>query len=138
MLVSCMDEQPSAQDALLSAVEHGQVGQVRVLAPRKLGLETRNEVGGTPLISAAMSDQWVIAEILLANGADIWAYDRFGVVAGESLVRSRVRLDTPDGQARQRLLTLFGERGVPLPPPSRAKVLELAAHGDWPPRGGTH
>jgi uncharacterized protein len=120
--------------SLHAAVAHRDPDGVRRLLARDAPTEERNEIGATPLIEAASTDQFVIAEMLIAHGANIWAQDRFGVTAPYVTSNSRLPETTPEGAARMRVIAAFRERGFPWPPPSAEAVQDMMSSGQWPPR----
>lgn len=138
LLGGCMD--PADDPGLKTyddAINYRNVAAVERLARTGRSVEERNELGATPLISAASSDQFRIAQILVDAGADVFASDRFGVTVGEMVWNSKVKPGSPEGKAREELIAVLRARGFPLPPPSRKQVLELVKAGAWPPRQGT-
>lgn len=131
---SMADPKQQAQDeypSVTAAVAYRDEGAVEALLRAGRAPDERDDMGATPLITAAASDQWRIAEILLRHGADPFAHDRFGVTAAEFVATSRVLEESPDGQARQRIAERMRAAGVPIPPPPRPDILRLSAEGKW-------
>lgn len=122
---------------LHTAVDYRDVDAVRSLSTEHVGMEDKDEVGATPLISAAGSDQFIIAEVLIDNGADIWAYDRFGITAGRMADVSVTPDDSEEGAARARVMAKMADRGFPFPAPDRATVLQMVKEKNWPPKSST-
>lgn len=122
--------------SLHAAVSYRDAEGVQRLLAAGASTEERNEIGATPLIVAASSDQYVIAEMLIGHGADPWAHDRFGVTAPFMATLSGAPEETPDGQARARIISSLRAAGLPWPPPHPEEVLQLVAAGRWPPRAG--
>lgn len=118
------------------AVEQGDPAAARDAAIARRGLEQRDESGATPFLKAAASGQYVIAEILLDNGADGWAADEFGLTAGHYIKSNPFPPGSAEGDAKVRVADKLRARGFPFPPPPQAEVLGMIAAGRWPPRQG--
>ena len=87
------------------------------------------------MIFAAGSNQWTVVEILIDHGADIWAYNQFGITAAQRTETSRVIPGSDEDQARLRVIAKLKARGYPFPPPKSDEVLEMVKEGRWPPAG---
>lgn len=150
MLVACLccvgckkKEHTVSQDSdkepylpMIGAVMHSDTDQVRRLAAEGIGLNERApEEQATPMIEAAETDQWPVVEILIDHGADIWAHDEFGIVAGGYALTSRIVSGSAEDAARLRVIEKLKAKGFPLPPPNPDEVLALDAAGKWPPPG---
>ncbi len=118
-------------DTLHGAVNYRDIDAVRRLAQARTGMEARDEIGATPLISATSSDQYLIAEVLLKNGADIWAHTKFGVTAGRMAEISKTPLESEEGRARQRVIDAMAAHGFHFPAYDREKVLQMVRAGQW-------
>ena len=121
-------------NAMLEAVSDRDEVTVRRFAAARSGLDERNEIGATPLIVATTSNQFVIAEVLVDAGADVFAIDKFGVTAGLAAETSRLRAGTVEGDARERVLAKMKARGFPFPAPPFKQVKAMADKGHWPPQ----
>ncbi len=130
---ACAQKKETKVTDLLNAVGDRNAGEVRRLATAKIGLEQRNEIGATPLIEAAGSAQFEIAEILIDAGADVFAADEFGVTAGLFADRSKVSPNSAEGQARARVMEKMAVRGFPFPAPTSKAVKHLLDVHQWPP-----
>lgn len=128
---ACME--PNRRD-LLGAVLHREPEQVALLVRAGVPLNVRDEAGDTPLTLAAISDQFVIAEMLIDGGADVFAHSEFGWTAGYAAQSSRLAPGTAEGDARQRVIAKLRAKGFPWPAPEPETVEQLAARGAWPPR----
>ncbi|GBQ98239.1 hypothetical protein AA23498_3157 [Acetobacter nitrogenifigens DSM 23921 = NBRC 105050] len=121
---------------MIGAVMNSETDEVRKLAAQGIGLNERApEDRSTPMINAAETDQWPVVEILIDHGADIWAHDKFGVVAGGYALTSLVLRGSNEDQARLRVIEKLRARGFPLPPPDPDQILALDKAGKWPPPG---
>lgn len=125
-----------AIEPMLGAVMHAKTDEVRRLADRGIGLDERYYTNNdTPMIFAAGSNQWTAVEILIDHGADIWAYNQFGITAAQRTETSRVIPGSDEDQARLRVIAKLKARGYPFPPPKSDEVLEMVKEGLWPPAG---
>lgn len=79
--------------------------------------------------------QWNMVEILIDHGADIWAYDEFGMTAAQEAETSRVMPGSDEDKARLRVIAKLKARGYPFPPPKSDEVLKLVEERRWPPTG---
>lgn len=120
------------QDSLIDAVRFRDAERVERLIEQGAPLEERDHRGATPLIVAAGSEQYVIAERLVAAGADPFAMDSLYITAAGLVLDSGLQPDTAEGAARQRLLAILRDQGVPLPPPTRADMPAALQDGTWP------
>ena len=121
---------------MLGAVMHAKTDEVRRLADQGVGLNERYYTNNdTPMIFAAGSNQWTVVEILIDHGADIWAYNQFGITAAQRTETSRVIPGSDEDQARLRVIAKLKARGYPFPPPKSDEVLEMVKEGRWPPAG---
>jgi hypothetical protein len=121
---------------MLGAVMHSRTDEVRRLAAQGIGLDERDPASNaTPLITAGMTDQWPVAEILIDHGADIWAHDSFGITIGEPIDTSRILRGSEEDKARLRVIDKLKARGFPFPTPSSEEVLAMSKAGKWPPAG---
>ncbi|OMJ32877.1 hypothetical protein BSZ14_05605 [Sphingomonas sp. Sph1(2015)] len=121
---------------MLGAVMHSKPDEVRRLAEQGIGLNERDPANqSTPMIAAAETMQWGMVEVLIDHGADIWAYDQFGITAAQQTETSRVVPGSNEDQARLRVIAKLKARGYPFPPPKSDEVLELVRKGRWPPAG---
>ena len=122
------------ETSLIDAVMYRDPQRVEQLISQAAPLEERDPRGATPLMIATASEQYLIAEQLVAAGADPFALDSLYITAAGGLWISNLTPDSPEGAARQRLLKVFRERGVPLPPPTPQEMPEALKDGRWPAR----
>jgi hypothetical protein len=120
--------------SLIDAVLYRDAELVEQLIAQGAALEERDQDGATPLMIATASEQYLIAEQLVAAGADPFAMDSLYITAAGGLWMSNMTSDTPDGAARERLIQVFRDRGVPLPPPTPQDMPEALKDGRWPAR----
>jgi hypothetical protein len=96
-------------------------------------LEVRDGFGATPVLAAALIDDWTMVEYFLLRGADPLVADRRGFTVAFLAQTSRVDLDGRYGQALARVRATLSARlplGTALPP---AQVKQLQQKGAWPP-----
>jgi hypothetical protein len=96
-------------------------------------IEAHGYHGATPVLSAALIDNWLAVHWLLENGARATVVDRRGYTLAFLAQRSRVTLDGQYGQALihvRSILTRQGLMGEIYQPETAKRMLE---DGDWPP-----
>jgi len=120
-------------DELLEAVMNRQASRVAELLVRQPDLDARNKQLDTPLTLATVSDQFVIAEMLIDAGADVFAHNKFGWTAGFAAQTSRLDPGTEEGDARQRVIAKLRSKGFPWPAPDPDAVKQLVSADAWPP-----
>ena len=96
-------------------------------------LEEADKKGQTPLIIAAKTDQFTIAEKLLEAGANPFAVSQFGWTAGYAVQTSKLQRG-PEFEARERVTVLLEQRGYSMPGPDKPDIKQMVAEGNWPPR----
>lgn len=119
-------------DSLVNAVMNEDVSRVEALIAQGAPLEESDHRGQTPLVIAAVSDQFEIAERLLQAGADPFAVDKFGWTAGYAIQTSKLQRG-PEFDAMQRVSVQLIERGYPVPGPDKPEIKRMVAEGNWPP-----
>lgn len=119
-------------DSLIEAVMIADPGEVERLIAAGAPLEQANHKGETPLIIAAKTDQFRIAETLLRAGANPFAVSQFGWTAGYAAQTSRL-VRGPEFEAKARVAAELEARGYPVPGPDKPEIKQLVAEGKWPP-----
>ena len=125
-------ETPLAEAAMVGATANAD----RLLAA---GADIENgelQLGTSPAIVAASAEHWRTVAFLIGRGASPYAADRSGMTVAWFAHSSRMKPDTPDGQARDAIVAKYREVGFPWPPPSPKVVERRMAIGQWPPRLG--
>lgn len=120
-------------DTLIDAVMIADADEVQRLIAARAPLEQANHKGETPLIIAAKTDQFRIAESLLAAGANPFAVSQFGWTTGYAAQTSRL-VRGPEFEAKARVEAQLKARGYPVPGPDKPEIKEMVAAGNWPPR----
>ncbi|NNE58294.1 MAG: hypothetical protein HKN36_09320 [Hellea sp.] len=120
------------EKVLINAVLDRDVEAVKKLIEDGYPLEERDFKGRTALRFATASEQYIIAELLVEAGADVFTMDSLYITAAGGVYKSFLVEGNPDGDARQRLLKLFADKGVPFPPPNRDEMPEALRDGRWP------
>lgn len=117
--------------SLIDAVRHRDSALVARLIEEGRPLEERDHRGSTPLRIATGSEQYLIAEQLVAAGADPFTMDSLYITAAGGVWTSNLEAGSPEGDARQRLIGVFKDRGVPLPPPPPKEMPDALKSGLW-------
>ncbi len=96
----------------------------------------KDDRGNPALVLAAATDQYRMANLLLDKGADTYATDDFGLLAGTLASQSRVQTESVEGKALAVFVASLKARGHPWPPPGPKEVQRLKGEAKWPPRPG--
>lgn len=120
--------------SLVQAVMNADAAQAKSLVEGGASLEEVDLDGQTPLLIAAMTDQFTIAEYLIAQGANIFATSEFGWTVGYAAETSRL-VRGPEAEARQRVLVQLRDRGFPFPATKPRQVMKWVEEKHWPPAG---
>lgn len=118
---------------LITAVMDQNKRQVKRLIRNGADLEVSNQKETTPLILAAKTDQFRIAEILLNAGANPFAVSLFGWTVGYAAQTSRL-IRGPEFKALQRVTAKIQECGYPMPGPDKPEIEKMVEQGNWPPK----
>ncbi len=111
----------------------GHVGGVMTLL--RHGADVRAvDTFGDDLLSAALSmEQYVSAELLVQQGANLWLITGAGALNAWALNKAPVlALSREEGAARDRLLVRAHRAGLPWPPPEPPVVREMVLAKKWP------
>lgn len=123
---------PTPSNSLIVAVYDRDEAEVRALIASGADIEERKSDGSTPLLLAATTDQFEIAEMLIDAGANIWATSEFGDSVGWATEKSKL-VRGPDADARDRVMGKLRNRGFPFPAEHRSIILRKVESGQWPP-----
>jgi len=127
--IDCMG--PDRQPIIFWRILQEDRQAVAALLDAGYDIERKGGFGMTPLIQAAMIDDWITAELLLSRGADPWAVDRRGFTAAHRAATSRVDPGSAYGLALLRVRAELERRGVEPSAPATVKAMQAA--GKWPP-----
>lgn len=128
---------PDGHPIIFTEIERRDPGRVQALIDAGADIEAKGFASGTPILLAAVSANWRIAELLLAAGADPLIADTTGMTVMWLAAHSRLRPETEEGQALDRVRQVLNDRGIiglVFPPRDVAK---MKAEGQWPPEQGT-
>ncbi len=107
--------------------------RVRELIEAGADIEARGYGQGTPILMAAIGEKWRVVEVLLEAGADPMIPDEFGFTVTYMAATSRLRPESVNGQALDRVREVLEERGIieiVVPP---REVEQMMEEGSWPP-----
>jgi len=106
-------------------------GGVTLLLRHGLRVDRVDALGNSYLHDATAVQNFVIAELLVERGANLWLIG----LGGRMPVHRLVAGPSPDATqeaARQRLLAKAQASGLPWPPPTIVEVRQAVAEGQWP------
>ena len=131
-LLAPLHVKTSHAGTLVDAVMNGNKSEARRLIKSGVFLDETNRKDETPLILAAKTDQFVIAEMLLDAGADIFKASKFGWTVGYAAETSRLSRGE-EYEARLRVIEKLKARNYPFPAIHPAAMQDKIANGQWPP-----
>lgn len=123
-----------SSENLIEAVMNMDDARVRQLVESGANIDAPDRKLQTPLILAAKTDQFRIAEYLISKGANVLAASKFGWTVGYAAQNSMLARG-PEAEARDRVLEQLRQRGYPFPAAEPAAVKAMLAEGRWPPAG---
>lgn len=124
-----MDQNSALQKAALL----GATDAIELLLKTGANVNQADELGETPILTAALTDRWATVDLLMDHGASIWASNRPGVTVALLASNSRILPNSPEGAALPRVVARLRAAGVPWPPPDARQVRALRDAGRWPP-----
>lgn len=119
--------------AFRAAIALGSAGGVRLLLDFGADPDVRGPLDRRPLHIALDMEQFAIAELLLARGADLWAVDAGGANLATSAATPMVTANSDERAAQRRLAKQATEAGWPDPAPGPHALRALVSAGNWPP-----
>ncbi|HQS97474.1 MAG TPA: hypothetical protein PK823_13375 [Novosphingobium sp.] len=121
-----------SSENLIEAVMNMDENRVRQLVESGAPIDQTDRKLQTPLILAAKTDQFRIAEYLIGKGANVLAASKFGWTVGYAAQNSMLQRG-PEAEARDRVLEQLRQRGYPFPAAEPAVVKVMLAEKRWPP-----
>ena len=96
-------------------------------------IETKGGFGVTPVIDAALIDDWITVLLLLERGANPLAASRNGLTLTNLLSTSRVDRKGRYGVALEQVQALLKNKGINDTAYTPVEVKKMLADGEWPP-----
>jgi hypothetical protein len=97
-------------------------------------IEAQGYHGATPILSAALIDNWPLVVGLIERGANVGAVDRRGFNLPYFTTQASPDPDGPTGAALQTVRLYLNERLMLERVYAPAEVRDLMAKGTWPPK----
>ena len=118
---------------IFEAIEDRDPARVARLIVSGANVEVRGFGQRTPILKAAMTHNWAMAEMLLEAGADPMVPDEFGITLPAVAARSRLKPESEEGQALARVRAILADQGLIalVFPPDQVRA--MVAEGRWPP-----
>lgn len=131
---SNMTPAPPGSSPLANAVVNREPAIALQLVDSGASPNSKDERGTAVLILAAVTDQYLLANVLVQRGADVWAADSMGYTAAIYASTSRLDDESDEGKARLAFISSLRAAGYSWPPPWPKDVLAMREAGRWPPR----
>ncbi len=96
-------------------------------------IEAQGYHGATPILAAALVDNWPLVVGLIERGANVGAVDRRGFNLPYLTTQASAAAETPTGVALQAVRAYLNERLMLERVYTPAQVRDLLAKGAWPP-----
>ena len=123
---------PDGHPIIFTEMERGNLREVRRLIKAGADIEAKGYAQGTPILLGAVSENWLAVEILLEAGADPMISDQFGMTVTWLAATSRLRPESEQGQALDRVRDVLNERGIIGIVVHPREVTKMREAGNWP------
>jgi ankyrin repeat protein len=124
------------ENAMTEITSFNHVGGVMMLLRHGLDVNWEDQFGDNHLQSALAMENYRIAELLIEKGSNPWRIGGGGALPAQYFTRPMVIENSPDNEARLRLLakaeTDASLKGFPWPPPNLKTVRKMVLMGKWP------
>lgn len=115
-------------------VEREELEKIQAYLDADGDIEAPGFQGATPLLKAAVADNWPVALWLIERGAFVGAVDRAGMTMPYLAATSRVPKETERGQALEKVRQLMNDQGMLGQYYEPADVKKRIKEGNWPPK----
>jgi len=133
ILVESHMKGPDNQPIIFWRIKEEDRDAIAQLLDSGYSLETKGGFGATPIIAAALIDDWITVLLLLERGANAYAADRRGMTMTYLLTTSNVASDGKYGIARMRVREFLEFKYSRIVAYEPSKVKTMVAKNEWPP-----
>lgn len=123
---------PDGLPMIFWTIQRGDVSGVSRLLDAGADLEAKGYNGSTPILSAAMVNNWAIVDLLVRRGANISIVDNRGFSLPYLVTQARPMEGTEAEKILSRVRSILKERGMLEQPYEPAQVRDLMKRGQWP------
>lgn len=124
---------PDGLPIIFWTIKENDQAKVAALLDAGADIEAAGYHGSTPILSAAMVDNWIMAEFLMRRGANIAAFDRAGFNLPYMTAHARVAKGSPTEAALNEVRKALNNNGLLERIWEPAEVRALIKQGKWPP-----
>ena len=124
---------PDGLPIIFWTIKQNDQAKVAALLDNGADIEAAGYHGATPILSAAMVDNWIMAEFLMQRGANIAAFDRAGFNLPYLTAHAKVAKGSPTEAALNRVRKALNDHGLLERIWEPAEVRALIKQGKWPP-----
>ena len=124
---------PDGQPIIFWRIKQENRDAISAMLDAGYDIETKGGFDATPIIGAALIDDWTTVLLLLKRGANPMVADRRGFTLNDLMNTSRVDLKGSYGVALEEVRALLKKRGINDTVYTPPQVKEMLKNGEWPP-----
>jgi hypothetical protein len=120
------------ENVMRQVVAYGNIGAAMMLLRYKLDINWVDPMGVGHLQTSMNMDQYQIADLIAAAGANLWQVAGDGAMPVQDLIEPINGERKGDTAVREQLVMRAKKPGLPWPPPKFSEVREKILAGIWP------
>jgi hypothetical protein len=120
------------ENVMHEVIAYGNLGAAMMLLRYKLDINWVDPMGVGHLQTAMNMDQYQIADLIAAAGANLWQVAGDGAMPVQDLIEPISSERKADTAVREQLVMRAKKPGLPWPPPKFSEVREKVLTGIWP------
>lgn len=124
---------PDGLPIIFWTIKQGDAAGVTALLDAGADIEAAGYHGATPMLSAAVVDDWIMVAMLIQRGANPQAVDRRGFTLPWLTAQAKVAQGSPTEVALNAVRKYLNDRALLEAIHDPAQVREMLAAGTWPP-----
>lgn len=129
-----IEKGPDGQPIIFWRIKQENRKAVSAMLDTGYDIEIKGGFDATPIIGAALIDDWITVLLLLERGANPLAVDRRGFTMTYMLSTSRIDRKGSHGAALENVETYLRKKGINSTPYEPMEVKKMLADSNWPPK----